>query len=94
MRERSFMRFLLHPAVAPVCATFCGLDAVVPAHAAIDIAQQLSTDDPVQITDRALARSLTREIAEREIPSALTACDINLALLNWRAAPTCPSMQL
>jgi hypothetical protein len=46
---------------------------------AIDIVQQLSADDPVQITDRALARSFNHAIAEREIRSALIAGDINLA---------------
>jgi hypothetical protein len=79
MRERSFMSFLQHPAVALVCATFFGLAAVVLIHAAIDIGRQLSADDPVQIADRALARSFNREIAEREIRSALTTGDINLA---------------
>ena len=41
--------------------------------------QLAAADDPVAISDRALARSFNRDVAEREIRSALAADDVDLA---------------
>ena len=72
-------RQLLQPASALFCALVLGSAAIPIGWHAFDQAQQLASDDPVKIADRALDDVLTRSVAEREIGAALAAGDIDLA---------------
>jgi hypothetical protein len=71
------MRFLVHPAAALVYVTFFRLlwASLSKKRSMLPSSYPPTT---VQITDRALSRGFSREIAEREIRSALTVGDINL----------------
>jgi hypothetical protein len=78
MRRRQFT--LAYPALALVGATFFGLAAVILVRGSFDVAEQLSAaNDPVKIANRALARRFNRDVANREIRSALATGDIDLA---------------
>jgi hypothetical protein len=69
-----------HPVGAVALATLFAIAAALFLRGGIDAHQRLATaDDPVAVTDRALAASFDRDIAEREIRNALAAGDIDLA---------------
>jgi len=69
-----------HPAAALIAGVFCAIAAGVFVRGGIAAHDQVAAaDDPVQIADGALARSVDREVAEREIRSALVAGDVDLA---------------
>ena len=69
-----------HPAFAFVAAVVFALAALVFIRGGIAAHNQLAAaDDPVKISDQALDRAFNREIAQREIRSALAAGDIDLA---------------
>src|SRR6516165_9990011 len=68
------------PAAALIAGVFCAIAAGVFIRGGIAAHDRVgAADDPVQIADRALARSFNREVAEREIRSALAAGDVDLA---------------
>jgi hypothetical protein len=74
------MGLVRHPAGAVLTAAICAIAAafLVPGGiAAYD--RIVAADDPVAISDRALAQSFDRTVAEREIGAALAAGDIDLA---------------
>jgi hypothetical protein len=74
------MGLVHHPAGAVLTAAICAIAAafLVPGGiAAYD--RIVAADDPVAISDRALAQSFDRTVAEREIGAALAAGDIDLA---------------
>jgi len=80
MSKRRFFRVVRHPALALVCALAFALVAAVLMRGGITTRNRLAAaDDPVQISDRALDRAFTRDMAEREISSALASGDIDLA---------------
>jgi hypothetical protein len=69
-----------HPMAALCVGVLCAMAAgffIRGGLAAHD--QQAAADDPVAISDRALARAFNRDVAEREIRSALAAGDVDLA---------------
>ena len=69
-----------HPVAALCVGVLCAIAAgffIRGGLAAHD--QQAAADDPVAISDRALARAFNRDVAEREICSALAARDVYLA---------------
>src|SRR5262249_50053282 len=69
-----------HPVAAVALATLFAIAAAPFLRRGIDAHQRLAAaDDPVAVTDRALAASFDRDIAEREIRNALAAGDIDLA---------------
>jgi hypothetical protein len=69
-----------HPVAAVALATLFAIAAALFLRGGIDAHQRLAAaDDPVAVTDRALAASFDRDIAEREIRNALAAGDIDLA---------------
>jgi hypothetical protein len=83
-RKRLFGKRLFaiarRPAAALVAGVFCAVAAGIFIRGGIAAQDQVAAaDDPVQIADRALARSFNREVAEREIRSALAAGDVDLA---------------
>lgn len=74
------VRQIRHPAFALLCAVVFGCVGLVAGGNALDEAQRFAAaDDPVAISDRALDRIFTQGAAEREIRTALTAGDIDLA---------------
>jgi hypothetical protein len=70
---------LRHPATALFGALILGLAAIPIWWTALDQVQQFGSDDPVEISDRALDEVFTRAAAEREITAALAAGDLDLA---------------
>ena len=70
---------LRHPATALLCALALGLAAIPIGFTAFDQARQFGSDDPVEISDRALDDVFSRAAAEREISAALAAGDLDLA---------------
>ena len=83
-RKRLFGKRLFaiarHPAAALTAGAFCAVAAGIFIRGGIAAQDQVAAaDDPVQIADRALARSFNREVPEREIRSALAAGDVDLA---------------
>jgi hypothetical protein len=83
-RKRLFGKRLFgiarHPAAALMAGVFCAIAAGFFIRGGIAAQDQVAAaDDPVRITDRALARSFNREVAEREIRSALATDDVDLA---------------
>lgn len=80
MWEERLTRKWRHPALALVGVAMFGLGALAIGGGAIDAAQQLAAgDDPAKISDRALDRVFSKDVAEREIQTALAAGDIDLA---------------
>jgi len=73
-------RQMRQPAFALFWALVLGCAAIGVGRNALDQAQRLAAaDDPVEISDRALDDVFTRAVAEREIGSALSAGDLDLA---------------
>jgi hypothetical protein len=68
-----------HPAFALVGAVLFALAAFVVVRGGMDARARLAEDDPVKISDQALDRVFNRDVAEREIRSALAAGDTDLA---------------
>jgi hypothetical protein len=69
-----------HPAAALIAGILCAVGAGVFIRGGMAAQDQVAAaDDPVQISDRALTRSFNREVAEREVRSALAAGDVDLA---------------
>jgi hypothetical protein len=69
-----------HPAAALCAGVLCAMAAGFFIRGGLAAHDQLAAaDDPVAISDRALARSFNRDVAEREIRSALAADDVDLA---------------
>jgi hypothetical protein len=68
-----------HPAFALVGATIFALAALSLMHVGLAARERMTEDDPVKIADRALDRGFTRDVAQREIHSALAAGDADLA---------------
>jgi hypothetical protein len=87
MRQTQFqMRFpkrltgaVRHPAFALLCAVMFALAALVVIRGGVAASARLAEDDPVKISDQALERVFNRDVAEREIRSALAAGDTDLA---------------
>src|SRR5215469_6235643 len=76
----SLMSFARHPAAALGAGTVCAIAAASLLCGAIGTQDRMAAaDDPVAISDRALAQAFDRSIAEREIQAALSAGDIDLA---------------
>ena len=74
------VRQIRHPIFALLCAVLFGCVALVVGGNAVDEAQRFAAaDDPVAISERALDRVFTQGAAEREIRTALTAGDVDLA---------------
>ena len=73
------VRVVKHPLSALSGAAALALAATFVLHRGIDAYDAATTDDPVAIADRALDRSFSREVAEREISAALAADDSDLA---------------
>ena len=73
-------RAVSHPATAVVGAIVFALAAFVFIRGGVAAHNQLAiAGDPVKISDQALDRSFNRDVAEREIRSALASGDIDLA---------------
>src|SRR5215472_4285996 len=69
-----------HPAASVALGTLFAIAAAFFLRGGIAAHQRLAAaDDPVAVTDRALAATFDRDIAEREIRSALAAGDVELA---------------
>jgi hypothetical protein len=69
-----------HPAGAVVLGALFAIAAVFFLRGGVAAHQRMAAaDDPVAITDQALAASFDRDIAEREIRAALAAGDVDLA---------------
>ncbi len=68
-----------HPLCAFAGAAAFALAATFVLHGGVEAYDAAADDDPVAITDRALAQSFNREVAEREIGAALAADDSDLA---------------
>jgi hypothetical protein len=80
MTENRFSRALHHPLSALAGAAVFGLAALTLIRGGeVARARLAAADDPVQISDQALAQSFNRDVAEREIRSALAARDSDLA---------------
>jgi hypothetical protein len=69
-----------HPAGAVLAGTLFALAAGVFVNGGIAANDRIAAaDDPAAISDRALSQAFNREVAEREINSALAAGDVDLA---------------
>lgn len=68
-----------HPAFALVGAVIFASAILVVVRGGVDARARLAEDDPVKISDQALDRVFNRQVAEREIRSALAAGDTDLA---------------
>src|SRR5262249_9726544 len=69
-----------HPAAAVALGALFAIAAAFFLRGGIAAHQRLAVaDDPVAVTDQALAESFTRDVAEREIRNALVAGDVDLA---------------
>ena len=69
-----------HPAAAIALGALFAIAAAFFLHGGVAAHQRLAAaDDPVAITDQALAASFDRDVAEREIRSALATGDVDLA---------------
>jgi hypothetical protein len=80
MSKNRFLTAAGHPAFALFAAALFACAAFVLIRGGIVVGDQLAaTDDPVKISDQALDQSFNREVAEREIRSALASGDIDLA---------------
>jgi hypothetical protein len=80
MAKGRFTGVLRHPAFALTCAVLFAVAAFALVAGGMAAGARLAAaDDPVQITDQALDRIFNRDIAEREISSALATGDTDLA---------------
>jgi hypothetical protein len=79
MGRKRFIAVLRHPAFAVLGAALFAGAAFVVIRGGMVAREQLAVDDPVQISDRALDRVFTRDVAEREIRAALATGDNDLA---------------
>jgi hypothetical protein len=80
MRHGKLVQGLRHPAFALAGAALFALAALVLVRGSVAARNELAAqDDPVKITDRMLDRGFSRDVAEREICSALDARDTDLA---------------
>jgi len=78
--RRSAHRFGKHAALSLAAAVLCALTVLALAGRGLDAGEQVAiADDPVRISDRALERSFDRDVAQREISSALATGDADLA---------------
>lgn len=69
-----------HPAAATALGALFAIAAAFFLSGGIAVHQRMAAnDDPVAITDQALAASFNRDVAEREIRNALAAGDVDLA---------------
>lgn len=69
-----------HPVAALVAGVLCAVAAGFFIRGGLAAQHQLAAaDDPVAISDRALAQSFNGDVAEREIRAALAAGDVDLA---------------
>ena len=69
-----------HPAAAVALGALFAIGAVFFLRGGIAAQERLAAaDDPVAVTDQALAASFDRDVAEREIRSALATGDVDLA---------------
>src|SRR5215831_11037868 len=69
-----------HPAAAVALGALFAIAAAFFLRGSIAAHERLAAaDDPVVVTDQALAASFTRDVAEREIRDALAAGDVDLA---------------
>jgi hypothetical protein len=74
------MSFARHPAAALGAGTVCAIAAAFLLCGAMGAQDRIAAaEDPVAISDRALAQAFDRNIAEREIQAALSAGDIDMA---------------
>jgi hypothetical protein len=79
MGRKRFIAVLRHPALAVLGAVLFAGAAFAVIRGGMEARARLAVDDPVQISDRALDRVFNRDVAEREIRSALAAGDCDLA---------------
>jgi hypothetical protein len=79
MGEKPLIRVLRHPGFALAGAALFAVAAGICIRGIDARARLGAADDPVAITDRALADVFNRDAAEREIRSALAGGDIDLA---------------
>jgi hypothetical protein len=76
----SFNNLSRHPAAATALGALFAIAAAFFLCGGIAAHQRMAAnDDPVAVTDQALAASFNRDVAEREIRNALAAGDIDLA---------------
>jgi hypothetical protein len=69
-----------HPVAALVAGILCAAAAGFFVRGGLAVHDQLAVaDDPVAISDRALAHAFNRDVAEREIRAALAVGDVDLA---------------
>jgi hypothetical protein len=81
MGRSLIVQTLRHPLFAVAGAALFAAAAFMLIHGGLGARAQLDAlaDDPVKITDQALDRAFSRDVAEREIRGALTADDLDLA---------------
>src|ERR1700685_4775082 len=77
--QKRFIAVLRHPALAVLGAALFAGAAFAVIRSGMVARARLAVDDPVQISDRALDRVFNRDVAQREIRSALAADDTDLA---------------
>lgn len=68
-----------HPLLALAAAAAFALAATLALQGDVDAYDRAATNDPVAVADAALNRSFNREVAEREISTALATADSDLA---------------
>jgi hypothetical protein len=79
MSQIRLIEALRHPLFACAVAVIFALGATVAVRAGMEARARAAETDPVKISDQALDRSFTGEVAEREVRSALAAGDTDLA---------------
>jgi hypothetical protein len=79
MRQKRFIRAVRHPGFALAGAAIFALAAFLFIRGGMAASARFAETDPVKISDQALDRAFGRDVAEREIRSALAAGDIDLA---------------
>src|SRR6202451_1185578 len=77
--QKRFIAVLRHPALAVLGAALFAGAAFAVIRSGMEARARLAVDDPVQISDRALERVFSRDVAQREIRSALAIGDNDLA---------------
>jgi hypothetical protein len=80
MDQQQILNAARHPAVAVAAAAVFALATLAVIRGGVDArARVAAEDDPVKISDQALERTFSRDVAEREIRAALAAGDADLA---------------
>ena len=80
MGQQQILNAVRHPAGAVAAAAFFALAALAVIRGGADArARVAAEDDPVKISDQALDRTFSTDVAEREIRAALAAGDADLA---------------